>query len=149
MALIVFLGNALDMLDGALARSQDKVTAFGNFLDATMDRISDALCITAFGFGGLVRWEITVALLIVSFLISYAKSRGELASGGQVSFAVGLIERPQRLITIFFALLLYVFFPGASYADFNMIESIFLILILLSIYTFLQRVFLAYKELRK
>lgn len=149
LALIVFVGNALDMLDGAVARAHGKVTAFGGFFDATIDRISDFLTITAFGFGRLVRWEIIVVLVLLSFLISYTKSRGELASGGRISFGIGIIKRPQRLIIIFVSLLLYILTPNININNVNIIEWLFLLLILLSAYTFLQRVFLAYRELRK
>lgn len=140
LALIAFLGNAIDILDGALARSQNKVTAFGGFLDSTIDRISDALVISAFGFSNIVRWEIIIPLLITSFLISYTRSRGELGSNGKVSFKIGIIERPQRLIVIFIALVLYMFLPAT-------IEWIFTVLTILSFITFLQRVLFAYKKL--
>ena len=148
LALLALLGTLLDGLDGIVARAQNKASAFGGFLDSTMDRLSDALIIVSFGFGGLVAWEIIVIVLSFSFLISYARSRGELASGGQVKFNVGLIERPQRLISIFFALVLYLFFPSRVIGDYNIIESIFLLLILFSLYTFLQRVFFAYTHLK-
>ena len=79
-ALIFYLGTLLDLLDGVVARMHGKVTPFGGFFDSTMDRISDFLVIGAFGFGHIVRWEIVVPLLLASFLVSYTRSRGELAS---------------------------------------------------------------------
>src|SRR5438105_997507 len=55
-ALVAFLGNALDLLDGMVARKYSKVSAFGGFLDSVMDRVSDFFIIAAFGFGRIVRW---------------------------------------------------------------------------------------------
>ncbi|HSA83332.1 MAG TPA: CDP-alcohol phosphatidyltransferase family protein, partial [Patescibacteria group bacterium] len=96
-AIIAFTGNLFDMLDGMIARKYQKVTAFGGFLDSTFDRISDFLMITAFAFAGIVSWNIAAPVLLFSFLISYTRSRGELANPS-VSFAVGMIERTERLI---------------------------------------------------
>src|SRR2546430_12200875 len=40
-ALIIFFAGFLDMLDGQVARRQDRVTAFGAFYDSTPDRYGD------------------------------------------------------------------------------------------------------------
>src|SRR6266480_3377794 len=52
-AIIAFLGNIFDLVDGMVARKYNKVTAFGGFLDSTLDRVSDFLIITAFAFAGI------------------------------------------------------------------------------------------------
>ncbi len=145
-ALIAFLGNAFDMIDGMVARKYNKVTAFGGFLDSTMDRVADFLIITSFAFAGIVRWEIVAPFLLFSFLISYTRSRGELANN-RVSFAVGLMERTERLITIFVALLLYMFIPNVFIFGLNIVEVIFLGLAFLSLYTSYQRIMHAYRNL--
>ncbi|HUD44161.1 MAG TPA: CDP-alcohol phosphatidyltransferase family protein [Patescibacteria group bacterium] len=147
LSLIFYLGNVFDLLDGAVAKRFHKVTPFGGFLDSTIDRISDFLIITAFGFAGLVNWPIVLSLLLFSYLVSYARSRAELASRATQVFAVGLIERTERLAIIFFSLLAYLIFPQLNIANFNIIELIFLILIILSVITFLQRINAAYKRL--
>src|SRR5579863_7156235 len=64
LAIIAFLGNGFDMLDGMVARKYHKVTKFGGFLDSTMDRVSDFLLITAFAFTGIVTWLIVAPLLL-------------------------------------------------------------------------------------
>ncbi len=145
-ALIAFIGNVFDLLDGMIARKYNKVTAFGGFLDSTLDRVSDFFIITAFAFAGIVRWELAAPLLLFSFLISYARSRGELASPS-VSFAVGLIERTERLVLTISALLLYMLFPNFILWRLNIAEIVFGVLVILSFYTFLQRVMHAYKNL--
>jgi CDP-diacylglycerol--glycerol-3-phosphate 3-phosphatidyltransferase len=40
-AIVVFIAGFLDMLDGQVARRQDRVTAFGAFYDSTLDRYAD------------------------------------------------------------------------------------------------------------
>lgn len=147
LSLIVFLGNFFDILDGIIARKYNKVTAFGGFFDSIMDRASDFLFITAFSFSGIARWEITAPLLFFSFLTSYIRSRAGLAANSHMEFAVGLIERPERLAFIFFALLAYLILPNFSVNGLNVAEGVFIILMLLSIHTVFQRVMYAYKKL--
>jgi phosphatidylglycerophosphate synthase len=146
LALIAFIGNGFDLIDGMVARKYHKVTAFGGFLDSTIDRVADFLLITAFAFSGIVRWEIVAPLLLFAYLTSYIRSRGELAKP-TVSFAMGLIERSERLVLIFIALVLYIIFPTAQFAVLNIAEITFAFILLLSIYTVIQRVTHAYKNL--
>ena len=145
-ALIIFLGNAFDMLDGMVARKYHKVTAFGGFLDSFMDRIADFFLITAFAFSNLVRWEIVAPLLLFAYLTSYARSRGELANN-TLSFAIGLIERTERLFLIFIALLFYTIVPNLTVNWFNTAEIVFLLIAGLSLITVLQRILYAYRKL--
>lgn len=146
LALIAFVGNLFDLLDGMVARKYKKVSAFGGFLDSTLDRVGDFLMITPFAFAGIVGWELAAPLLLFAFLTSYIRSRGELANPS-VSFAVGIIERTERLIIIFVALLLYALFPSLLLAGFNAVEISFMFLGILSFYTVLQRIMYAYKKL--
>ena len=145
-AVLAFLGTAFDMFDGMIARKYNKVTAFGGLLDSTFDRVSDFLMISAFAFGGIVHWKIAAPLLLVSFLISYVRTRSEAASH-EVSFAVGIIERTERLIFVILGLIIYLFFPNIAIEGFNLAELVFLILLVLSVYTVYQRIAFAYKKL--
>jgi phosphatidylglycerophosphate synthase len=144
--IIMLILSGFDMLDGMVARTHHKVSAFGGFLDSTIDRVADFLIITAFAFGNLVRWEIVAPLLLFSFLTSYVRSRGELANP-KVSFAMGLIERPERLVLILLALLFDMFFPTFTFVSLNIAEVTFLFIAFLSLYTVIQRIAHAYKFL--
>jgi archaetidylinositol phosphate synthase len=146
-ALVVFIFNGVDLLDGMVARASGKVTAFGGFLDSTIDRFADFVVIAAFGFAGIVAWEIILPLILVSFLISYIRSRTELAATKPLSAAVGIVERTERLIFVFIGLLLYQLFPDAAVSGLNLAEISFVILGLLSVFTVGQRVRFAYKNL--
>lgn len=146
VALIAFIGNFFDMIDGLVARKYGKVTAFGGFLDSTLDRVGDFLLITPFAFADIVGWHIVAPLLLFAFMTSYIRSRGELANP-KVSFAVGVIERTERLLVIFVALLVYALLPNLILAGFNVMEISFIFLGFLSLYTVLQRIMYAYKHL--
>lgn len=148
-ALFVFIFNGLDMLDGMVARAQGKVTAFGGFLDSTIDRFADFTVLVAFGFAGIVPWEIILPLLLLTYMISYIRSRTELASKDRSLVAsVGLIERTERLILIFLGLLAYAIFPNVLLFGQNIATLTFIILGVLSAVTVGQRVAFAYRKLQ-
>lgn len=139
LALLCFLGSFLDVLDGLAARAYNKTSAFGAVLDSTIDRISDFLFITAFGFSHLISWYIILFFLLVSFLISYIRSRGELACTKKISLAIGIIERPERLVGIFLMLLLYILFPKLIFFTLNILSWGFIVLSIFSVITIFQR----------
>jgi len=145
-ALIALIGNGFDLIDGMVARKYHKVTNFGGFLDSTVDRVADFLLITAFAFSGIVGWEIVAPFFLFAYLTSYVRSRGELANP-KVSFAVGLIERPERLVLIFVSLLIYTLFPSITFFSLNIAEVSFIFIAILSLYTVIQRIAHAYKNL--
>ena len=146
-ALFVFVFNAVDLLDGMVARSQNKVSAFGGFLDSTIDRVADFTVIAVFGFAHIVPWEIILPLIMFTYLISYIRSRTELAAKGKLVAAVGLVERTERLITVFVGLLLYALFPNAQLFGHNLTTITLTALLALSVFTVAQRVAFAYKKL--
>lgn len=147
-ALIAFVFNGLDLLDGMVARMQNKVTAFGGFLDSTIDRFADFTVLVAFGFAGLVAWEVILPLVLLTYLISYIRSRTELAAKGTLVASVGLVERTERLLVIFLGLALYAIFPDARLLEQNILTITFVVLTVLSAVTVGQRVVFAYQKLK-
>lgn len=147
LALVVFIFNAVDMLDGLVARAQNKVTAFGGFLDSTIDRFADFTVIVAFGFADIVPWEILLPLVMFTYLISYIRSRIELAAKGKLTANVGIVERTERLLILFVGLLGYALFPDAALSGQNIMSLTCIFLLILSIITVGQRVAFAYKNL--
>jgi len=146
-ALAGFIFIGVDLLDGLVARAANKVTAFGGFLDSTIDRFADFTVISVFGFAGIARWSIVVPLLLLSFLISYIRSRTELAAKNKLVAAVGLIERTERMMIVFIGLLLFMFFKSFHLWGFNIAELSLLLLSILSAYTVAQRIMFAYQKL--
>jgi archaetidylinositol phosphate synthase len=147
LGLFVFIFNLVDLLDGMVARMSGKVTAFGGFLDSTIDRFADFTVIAAFGFAYIVHWDIIAPLILLTYLISYMRSRTELAAKGKLSASVGIIERTERLVLIFVGLLVYTIFPKTSVMGQNLMAIMCLALIVLSVITVAQRVVFAYQKL--
>jgi archaetidylinositol phosphate synthase len=147
LALVALALSATDMLDGLVARAQNKVTAFGGFLDSTVDRFADFVVLVAFGFAGVVSWRTTLTLVLLTYLISYIRSRTELAAKGNLVASVGIMERPERLIALFIGLALYAIWPKTEVHGLNFIALIFLLLIVLSAITVWQRILFAYRKL--
>jgi len=101
-AAILFLAGFLDMADGQVARRVGRVTAFGAFLDSTLDRYSDL----ALYMGLVVHYTllgqtfyITLAAVAMasSFMVSYSRARAESIIP---SCKVGFMERPERLVLL-------------------------------------------------
>ena len=103
-AAVLTAGSLLDAVDGALARAQGGGTAFGSFLDSTLDRASEAIV-----YAGIAAWFLTaldepalpviavVVALSGSFLVSYARARAE---GIGLTASVGLAPRTERLVLV-------------------------------------------------
>jgi CDP-diacylglycerol--glycerol-3-phosphate 3-phosphatidyltransferase len=153
-ALVIGLAGLCDILDGDVARETGKVSPFGAFLDSTLDRVGEGAL-----YAGLANYYYTrtrggalwlqddfraeaawgdadghtlavmaLATLILSFLVSYTRARAE---GLGLECKVGLMERPERLLTLAVgAVLGHRFMPG-----------ILGVLFLLTLVTVLQRVY--------
>lgn len=138
----------LDLLDGTVARMTGKTSAFGGVLDSTVDRLSDVAFILAFAYGNYISWELGSLVAILSLMISYIRSRAELAMEGKQKLAVGIIERPERLLTLSVCLILVVLDIDISYQGITVIEMIFMFLAILSVVTIMQRLHKAYSLLK-
>jgi len=146
-AAFMIILSCIDMFDGMIARATNRVTRFGAFLDSTVDRLSDFILIAGFYFAGLISLNLFLTLFVFSYLVSYVRSRAELASNGTIKFDVGLVERSERVIYLFIVLLLEIIWPNATVFGGDLTPKLILILILLSGYTLLQRIIAAYQKL--
>jgi CDP-diacylglycerol--glycerol-3-phosphate 3-phosphatidyltransferase len=96
---MMILAGVCDLLDGPVARLQNRVSIFGGFLDSILDRYADLIL-----FLGLLVYYVRVnrflyavlvgAAMAGAVMVSYAKARAE--SLVPVS-EVGFWERPERL----------------------------------------------------
>jgi CDP-diacylglycerol--glycerol-3-phosphate 3-phosphatidyltransferase len=101
----IVLSGVCDVLDGRIARARGLVSAYGKFMDSTLDRFVEAF--TFLGFSAYLRhrpWGsfMATAALAGSLLVSYAQSRGETVG---VTGAGGLMQRGERLVLICLACL--------------------------------------------
>jgi archaetidylinositol phosphate synthase len=96
--ILLLVSGFCDALDGAIARIYGEATAFGGFLDSLLDRYADAIIFCGIIIGGLCDPFWGLVALIGSLLVSYARARAE-AEGVRME-AVGIAERPERLIIL-------------------------------------------------
>ena len=146
-ALITLFGTFFDAIDGYVARKTARSSRFGAFFDSTLDRIADAFIISAFGYAGIVPFEIVIPLLITSFFVSYTRAKAESVAPNSESFSLGIMERTERLFVIGIVLLVIILVPQFTIAGIPFVEFVFFLLILFNLITILQRIVLAYKKL--
>ena len=89
-----------DLLDGTMARLSGRVSKWGGFLDATLDRFGDAAI-----FGGIAYYFASVrdrtmfilalVCLVSGAITSYARAKAESLG---YDCSVGMIERGERLV---------------------------------------------------
>ncbi len=96
-----------DLLDGTMARLQGSQGPWGNFLDASLDRVADGAIFGSVAFWGASignLWLVSGSLvaLVAGQVTSYSKARAE-AVGATAN--VGFVERAERIIVILAALL--------------------------------------------
>jgi len=99
---LIIVGALFDMLDGVVARTRNKITLFGAFLDSILDRYSDAFILLALAYNFGNAFNITGVLLSMgtllgSFMTSYSRARAE-GIGEECKY--GIMERPERIILI-------------------------------------------------
>lgn len=129
-AAILTAGSLLDAVDGALARAQGGGTAFGGFLDSTLDRAGEAIL-----FIGVAAWLLrthpdpilpVIALMVAlagSFLVSYAHAR---AQGIGLGASVGLAPRTERLVLMI---------AGVALAGLGLTVGLIAIILMLAVLT--------------
>jgi CDP-diacylglycerol--glycerol-3-phosphate 3-phosphatidyltransferase len=112
-AVLLMAGGSLDILDGQLARLRNMATLQGAFLDSTVDRICDGLVFggCVFYYAGTPMIFVSLAVLIMSFTVSYARGRAEALG---VSGAEGLMQRADRLTVLAIALAVSPYFAHRS-----------------------------------
>jgi len=94
-----------DLFDGAMARISEKgATAWGGFLDSTIDRVTDSAIVISLALP-LIRNEDVLAYpaivaLVTGVLIPYIRAKAESFN---IACSVGITERTERLIIILVA----------------------------------------------
>lgn len=104
IGVVVFLiGGMMDILDGNVARRSGLASKFGSFYDSTLDRVSEIVFyfslyaffrpLDAFWWVGYV----VITAMVGSLMVSYTRARAEALG---VECAVGLMQRPERVVLI-------------------------------------------------
>lgn len=166
----IFIAGALDVFDGEVARRTGKEGPSGAFFDSTIDRLSDVVLIFGMAYSGLINYYIAFLIAFLCIMISYIRSRAE--NEGVEMRGVGWMERAERILILFGALILetWLYFLSGIITFFltgtaspwifsfpwiasRMITPFFLIFILIFIFllliTVIQRISHTFKELGK
>lgn len=137
--LIMLLFVFSDMLDGTMARLQNRTGVWGAFLDSTLDRVADGAI-----FGAVVIWAVrtqdqwvqaaALVCLVGGFVISYARARAESVG---LDCKVGIAERTERMLILLVPAFFYgvgvpYLLPGALY--------VLAVLVLITVYQRLAHV---------
>ena len=105
--IVMLFAGALDLFDGALARSTGRDSPFGALLDSVVDRVSEIVAL----FGLLVYYaradSLEGAALVYlavggSVMVSYLRARSE---GLGIDCKVGIMTRPERVAALGFGLI--------------------------------------------
>lgn len=137
--LIILSAAVFDLTDGAVARSANKVTRFGAFLDSVMDRYSDLILLTGLlvHYARIERFSYIVLTAVVmtgTVLVSYSRARAENLIP---KCKVGFMERPERIVLLLIGAL------------FDRMAPVLWVMAVLSNVTVVHRIVHTWKESRK
>lgn len=143
-SLVITFFALSDLFDGAMARiSQQGASAWGGFLDSTVDRITDSTIIISILIP-MIRNDdklsyLALISLVTGLLIPYIRAKAESYS---IECSVGIAERTERLIIILIAAGLHGL--NVPYA----LAAGFWLLTVLGVATVAQRMFVVRSGLR-
>lgn len=130
-------GGAFDLVDGVIARHFGTTSAFGAFLDSTLDRLVDMTLVIGiavhYATEGLIGHMLLACwVLVASILVSYARAKAER---WVPQVEGGLLERGERIGLL------------ATGAILGWMVPVLWIIGVLGTYTVVQRMILAHREL--
>jgi len=145
LTLFVFAG-AVDLVDGAMARTMNKVTTLGAYIDGILDRYVEFLLylglmlyLGSVLFLGIYMeaWIMLLLFgaLMTTFVRAYADHRGLVKDQKELKRMGGLLERGERLALIYLGMLLAIIMGE------DWLKLLVVITALLANLTTLQRIF--------
>ena len=145
-ASLIIIGLALltDLLDGTMARLSERGPSnWGNFLDSTLDRFSDASVLLGLALylydQGDSLFVATIITIVTSSIVPYTRAKAESLG---IECKGGFAERTERLLILGFAGALHL--AGISWA----IDAGVWILLITSIITIYQRMAIVWRATR-
>lgn len=132
-AIFLLLSGFTDIIDGAVAKATNTVTARGSFLDSTLDRVGEVLIYLAIALSGQMEPYLPVLAVTLSLLVSYERAKAE-SLNVRVE-GVGIGERAERLIVL------------AASSIVGWLRYGVILVVLLATVTFLHRIYVVLKVL--
>lgn len=136
--ILILLGGFCDTIDGLLARMTGKDSRFGALFDSAVDRYSEFIMFfgitTYFFYVDDFKTAVgTLLALCGSFMVSYARARGE-SLGFEAK--IGLMQRPERVMLIGLGAIIHI----------NAFKLAIWLVAVFANYTAMQRIRLAQKQ---
>lgn len=103
--IVLVVAGYFDAVDGAMARRYSKVSRFGGVLDSVLDRVGEIALYVGLLAGGLVPLWIGLWALCAALMVSYVRAR--VSVEGVTLKGVGIAERPERLLILMSATILW------------------------------------------
>jgi len=127
------VGSIMDTLDGRYSRMSGKGTAFGAFLDSTLDRCEEGIVLTAVAVSfarqdNQLAVAAVVVAVLASLMVSYTRARAEALG---VECKVGIADRLVRVIILS---------AGLIFADLGALAPAVYVLAALTSFTVVQRI---------
>jgi CDP-diacylglycerol--glycerol-3-phosphate 3-phosphatidyltransferase len=137
---LIVLAGFFDILDGAVARNCRQASAFGSFLDSVLDRYSDLSLLVGllihFSRQGEVLYQVLLGLAMMgTALVPYTRARAETLIP---KCNVGVMERPERVLLIFF---------GAAIP--SIMPAVIWILAIFTNLTVVQRILYTWRQMKE
>jgi len=137
---LIVLAGFFDILDGAVARNCRQSSAFGSFLDSVLDRYSDLSLLVGlliyFSRRGEGLYQVLLGLALMgTALVPYTRARAETLIP---KCNVGVMERPERVLLIFFGVAISSIMPVVIW-----------ILAIFTNLTVIQRILYTWREMKK
>jgi CDP-diacylglycerol--glycerol-3-phosphate 3-phosphatidyltransferase len=99
---VILFAGLFDMLDGQVARTSKKTSRFGALYDSVLDRYSELIMFLGICYYLVAQSYFMTSIfaflaMIGSIMVSYVRARAE---GLGIPCAVGLMQRPERIVLI-------------------------------------------------
>jgi CDP-diacylglycerol---glycerol-3-phosphate 3-phosphatidyltransferase len=102
---LVIAFGIFDLFDGALARATGRASAFGGFLDSTLDRTGENLVLAGVVIGtaqtpaplGPILAGLAALAMATASVVTYTRARAEAVG---LKGEVGIAPRPERLVVL-------------------------------------------------
>ncbi|MGD2270003.1 MAG: CDP-alcohol phosphatidyltransferase family protein [Desulfobacterales bacterium] len=136
--LLVLLGGLCDLVDGSLARQNNRATRFGALFDSTVDRYAELIMFFGIAAHFVLDndyWSAVAVFFAIcgSLMVSYTRARAE-GLGFQAD--IGVMQRAERILVISI---------GACIHPIALKISLWLVALLAN-YTAVQRILYVYKQ---
>ncbi len=160
---VTLFAGVFDMLDGSLARATNKMSKFGALFDSVLDRYSEMIMFFGIAYYLVAQHYFLSSVfafiaMIGSIMVSYVRARAE---GLGTECKVGMMQRPERVLTIAITAILYGIISAnvgefkiiVDWLPFPFIENISIftipifIMAILTNYTAIQRLYHCYKTM--